>query len=74
MTFAGYLCPYHLGAFHSRVGHFRYHGAELYCKGCLDEWFKELMVGQLDCVALGGAAQRLFQLFWGSLPWGGAVL
>ena len=62
-TFAAYLGPYHSGAFHDGVGHFRYPGAEVYFESCLNKWFKELMVGRLDCVPLGGAAQRLFQLF-----------
>ena len=63
LTFAGYLCPYHSGVFRGGVGHLHYPGAEVYFEDCLDEWFRELMVGRLDCVASGGAAQRLFQLF-----------
>jgi hypothetical protein len=63
LTFVGYLCPYHSRVFCGGVGHFRYPGADVYFEGCLDEWFRELMVGRLDCVASGGAAQRLFQLF-----------
>ena len=45
------------------MGHLHYPGAEVYFKDCLDEWFRELMVERLDCVASGGADQRLFQLF-----------
>ncbi len=54
LTFAGYLCPYHSGVFRGGVGHLRYPGAEVYFEDCLDEWFRELMVGRLDCVASGG--------------------
>jgi hypothetical protein len=63
LTFAGYLCPYHPGVFRGRVCHLCYPGAELYLEDCLDEWFRELMVGQLDFVASWGAVQWLFQLF-----------
>ncbi len=54
LTFSGYLYPYHLGVFRGRVAHLCYPSAEVYLEDCLDEWFRELIVGQLDCVALGG--------------------
>jgi hypothetical protein len=63
LTYARYLCPYHPGKFHGGMGHFIYPGAEVYFGDCLNEWLEQLVVGRLDCVALGGAAQWLFQLF-----------
>jgi hypothetical protein len=52
-----------LGRFCGGVGHFEHPGAEVYFSECLEEWFDQLMVGQLDCVALGDAVQRFFWLF-----------
>jgi hypothetical protein len=45
------------------VNHSEYPGAKLHFSNCLEEWFKELMVGWLDSVPSGGAVQQLFQVF-----------
>jgi hypothetical protein len=73
LTYAGYCCPCELGRFRGGVGHSEYPGAKLHFSNCLEEWFKELMVGWLDSVALGDAVQQLFQVFgvhfhgWGAV-------
>jgi hypothetical protein len=53
LTYAGYRCPCRLGRFRGGVSHSGYPGADLYFNTCLEEWFKEFMVGWLDSVALG---------------------
>ena len=55
LTFAGYLCPYQLGTFCGGVCHFRYPGAKVYFEDCLDEWFEQLVVGQVHCSTLSKA-------------------
>jgi hypothetical protein len=63
LTYAGYCCPCKFGRFRGGVGHSEYPGAKLHFNNCLEEWFDELMVGQLDSVASGDAVQQLFQVF-----------
>jgi hypothetical protein len=60
LTYGGYCCPYMLGRFCGVVGHFEYPGAEVQFRKCLEEWFDQLMLGRLDCVALGDAVQKFF--------------
>jgi hypothetical protein len=60
LTYAGYCCPCRSGRFRGGVGHSEYPGADSYFSTCLEEWFEELMVGQLNSVALGDAVQQLF--------------
>ncbi len=45
------------------MGHSEYPGADSYFSTCLEEWFKELMVGRLNSVASGDAVQQFFQVF-----------
>ncbi len=63
MTYGGYCCLYKLGKFCGGVGCSEYPGAKVYFSQCLEEWFDQLIVGQLKCVALGDAVQRFFWVF-----------
>jgi hypothetical protein len=74
LTNAGYCCPCRSGRFHSGVGHSEYPGADSYFSTCLEEWFKELLVGRLNSVASGDAVQQFFQVFGVHLHGGGQFI
>jgi hypothetical protein len=63
LTHAGYCCHCKSGRFRGGMGCSEYPGAKLHFSDCLEEWFDELMVGQMDSVTLGDAVQQFFQVF-----------